>query len=218
MMRTLISTLIYFVFVCCQAQADYKIRVHYRSMADQYELELFTKDSTVQVILAEISNETAPLSEKDSLLMANILKRHRKLKITDTDIRIVPALYRKYNLFKKDSMTLAADHSVALLAHRLVLASKAELEGGVRNKNRVVIDGSSVKLEIYSNNTYRAVYAHAPSQNSHPLIHGLIKGILETYRINDPKILLKPPLSPGPEIDYSGQIRGRNPNVKIIKD
>lgn len=214
-MRILFAIVMIFLGTMGTAQENYKIRLSYSNMSQQYELELHRNGENCELFLAEKVGFTKNWSLKDSLLYQRIYRQFRRQKITEKDVRTVLTLSRKYKVYKRDSMILDVGHPLIEITDRLANASKKELQG--KQKDQIVIDGSSVRVEIFNHGVYKQVFAHAPSASSHPLIHRFMKGVLDTYSKGEPEILIKKTNPAIPVMDHKIQIKGRKPEF-IIKE
>ncbi|MBT8281649.1 MAG: hypothetical protein KJO16_08730 [Muriicola sp.] len=217
-MRISISLFFLFLVSSSWAQENYKIRVRSSTgvTGEKFELELHKRDTLVHLYLAEYDGFDLPWSSKDSLLKARLMKKFKPRgdKPTNEDFRVLLALHRKYRHYTRDSVIISLIHPLVKVADDMAQATNEELEGP---ENGIMIDGSLVFVDIFSNNTLRTVSAWSPNENSHPLIHSLIEGILEIYRSDDPKILVEESRPTTPVVDDQKKIMGIIPGVLIIK-
>ncbi len=65
----------------------------------------------------------------------------------------------------------------------LLKSSQAELENKENNKNRFVLDGTTMDFKFFQNDSLKfTAYAHSPSKTSHPLLYEYINSTMSIYR------------------------------------
>jgi len=65
----------------------------------------------------------------------------------------------------------------------LLNSSQAELENKGNNKNRFVLDGTTMDFEFFQNDSIKfTAYAHSPNKTSHPLLYEYINSTMNIYR------------------------------------
>lgn len=188
-MRVVAVSILFLMLSSGLAQETYKIRISYKSSvsSEKFEIEYLKRDNKATIYLAEFDSLNSQWSLKDRQLYTEIEKRFKSLRPKKDDYRVLPLLFRKYEVYNRDSLTISLEDPLNTLADALVKASDAVLKG----KRRVGLDGAIVRVDIFSHDVLRTVTAWSPTATSHPLIHGLMQGILDRYRGGNPKILKK---------------------------
>lgn len=99
------------------------------------------------------------LEEMNTLIDKNTYYSTTKTEILKTEYYDFDALI---NLFKKESI--------------------AFFEKREQNKNRIVLDGTSVNIKVSNNGYTKTIWSHSPREKSHPEINNLITSTLEIFR------------------------------------
>ena len=200
------------------AQDAYEIRLRYDHLngGERFELEFQKRGGLSYIHLAEFDSLSRQWSEKDSILRAAMEWKLRKgeARLSPEEMKDFLDLFRKYEHFKTDSLVIKVADPLTFIADSIVKTSTAELKG---DDWGVAIDGASVSVEIISKDQHRAFRVWSPSKSSHPLIHGLIQGILDRYRSGELNILKEKILPVGIPLPYDTYdlIEGRDPDIII---
>ncbi|WP_420153638.1 hypothetical protein [Siphonobacter sp.] len=95
------------------------------------------------------------------------------------------ALRESCTYYTKDSLRFKADAEPRFtqLFDSLLILSEKDLNTNLRAKEKYfILDGTSFSWVITDHTTVKNVYAHAPQENSYPLLYHYIKACLNLYR------------------------------------
>ena len=126
--------------------------------------------------------------KKDKRKFNRLEKNILKGRVTvDYASLVIDSLNLKYNYNSKDSFSIDLSNPLIQLTDSIFVTSKNILEN--YNPHRIVMDGTSVRIQLSDNDSFRRISVRSPSPDSHTLIYKLITNVLIYYRQQGPQIL-----------------------------
>jgi hypothetical protein len=83
-------------------------------------------------------------------------------------------IFEKYSIYTQDSLVFSksGNSEYSKLIDEILVIKKEE------NRNRIVLDGTSIRFDINNNNSYHKIEVHSPDKKYNPV---LAKFITETF-------------------------------------
>jgi hypothetical protein len=103
------------------------------------------------------------------------------------------ALVEQYKIYRWDSLRVVTRHHQAFgqLLDSVYSSSAAQLERRAANRDRIVLDGTSVHVVVQTGTqTEKDLYINAPSPASYPLLYRVLHEALQLYRQEYPTSFL----------------------------
>jgi hypothetical protein len=149
-------------------------------------------------LVYRVRDSISVLAENDPVLEAY---RKKAMSLThfspqnDTVMELlqkIVAVRQRYSYYSMDSMTIQKkDNPDYVKLFATVLDTPIDsLEQRANNRNRIVLDGTGFDIAIRQNGLVKKVYAHSPTEASHPLIYDLLKNTFALYRTGHPQSAL----------------------------
>jgi hypothetical protein len=174
-----------------QSEFRMKIRATQDKTGKRFELRVNKTKQEVQFHFAQYDSTSSKWDTKDKYLYNKLIKNfYKNGGMPYEHTRIIEGINRKYEYYKKDSISIPLNHPFIYVTDSIVLSTSERLKNFEVNKKTQMKSGSQVTLNIFSNDTLRTVSVRSPTFKSHPLIYKLLTGMLEIYRNRNPKILL----------------------------
>ena len=108
-------------------------------------------------------------------------------------LQLMAALWEQYTVYRWDSLEVATTEHPALVQalDSVYKSPAAQLERADENRNRIVLDGTSVQVVVKSGpQTAKNLYVQSPTPTSHPQLYRLLHAALDLYRQQQPAAIL----------------------------
>lgn len=150
---------------CFKNEIKIKLKI-----ADSVSFDKLKTDSTY-IILSKSLLSAMEFNTKNDTLM-NLYKRF-------------DSLIKANTVYSMDSISINYNQFIPYdkLLTKLFNSTPTELENKENNKNRMVLDGTSMEFKFSQNDSIKyTVFAHSPTKLSHPLLYDYLNSTLEIYR------------------------------------
>jgi hypothetical protein len=169
---------------------EYSIDIQVRTGVTDKEFRIKIEKGISQAIIFLTRRDSVGIWDKKDRRKFNRLEKNiLKGRVTlDNALLVIESLNLKYNYNSKDSFSIGLSHPLIQLTDSIFVTSKNNLEN--YNPHRIVMDGTSFRIQLRDNDSIRRISVRNPSLDSQPLIYTLITDVLINYRQQDPQILI----------------------------
>ncbi|AFL86079.1 hypothetical protein Belba_3582 [Belliella baltica DSM 15883] len=193
-MKYLILCFSFFIFLSNNSFAQIKIEVNKSGMmGGTFFINIEENESSLLVhlrIKEELKNTTEyqeqmkPLTGKFLELMEIYPRTSDSIKVMIKKIELLREEFTLYSDYRLNvSSTEHSDYFNVI--HEITHRSIESLERKEQNKNRIVLDGHFVSVEVFKEDFQKEILVHSPREKSHPEIYALINSTLNIFRENE---------------------------------
>jgi len=163
---TSVATKEYFIETFCYKN---EIKIKFK-LKDSVSMNKLRSDSTFNVLSKSLLMVKQYDPKNDTLI--NLYKRVDSVIRTNT-VYSVDSVKINYNQFPEYKKLLV----------KLFSSSQTDLENKENNKNRFVLDGTTMDFKFFQDESIKfTAYSHSPNKLSHPLIYDYINSTMDIYR------------------------------------
>ncbi len=166
----------------CFSQEEYQLKVEFNSNMPfrEYIIDLHKTKDHATIYFMRYIEELEKMNTKDSL---RIRALYHKIDRKKEDHQEIESLIDKYKIYQMDTLKISHDSSILAFSDSITNSeSNIQAEKNIY-KNRFVIDGSLIYLNVKCSNDYNFRFLfNSPDDKIFSLINNYLKEMLDYYR------------------------------------
>jgi hypothetical protein len=166
----------------CFSQEEYQLKVVFNSNMPfrEYIIDLHKTEDNATIFFMRDTEELEKMNTEDSLRIKTLYHKIDRKRVDNQEIE---SLIDKYKIYQMDTLRISHDSSILTFSDSITNSeSKIQAEKNIY-KNRIVIDGSLIYLNVKCSNNYNFRFLfNSPDDKIFSLINNYLKEILKYYR------------------------------------
>lgn len=182
---TMKNILIYILIlgsINCFSQEEYQLKVEVNSNMPfrEYIIDLHKTKDNATIYFMRYTEDLEKMNTKDSLRIRTL---YHKIDRKREDNQEIETLIDKYKIYQMDTIRLSHDSSILAFSDSITNSESEIQEEKSNYKNRIIIDGSLIRLNVKCSNDYNfRFFFNSPNNKVFSLIYNYLKEILDYYR------------------------------------